>query len=106
MTSLVIWMLAGKRLQLRQWMTKYEPKIGMTGSNSAPTHTVTHTSLTRPKQYNSNSSLPLLQGSGEVTMVKEIQSKLKPPKPPSVTWLKPLCWLDTQTLNDPTAHTS
>jgi hypothetical protein len=95
MTSLVISTLAGKRLQLRQWMTSFKPKTGTLGSNSVPTHAATHTSSTQPSQSNSSSFLPLLQGSGEVTTVEEIQSKLRPPKQPSVTWRKPSCWPDT-----------
>ena len=106
MTSLVISTLAGKRLPLQQWMTKCAPKTGTIGSNSVPTHAATHTSSTRPNPSNSSSCLLSLQGSGEVTTVEDIQSKLRHPKPPSVTWRKPSCWLDTQTLDDPTVHTS
>jgi hypothetical protein len=106
MTLLVISMLAGKGLQLQQWMTKYEPKIGTAGWNSAQMHTVTHASLNWTNPSNSNSCLLVVQGFGEVTTVKGIQSKLKHPKPPSVTWHKPSSWLAFQTLYNPTVHTS
>jgi hypothetical protein len=106
MTSLVISTLAGKRLPLQQWMIKSAPKIGTTGLNFIPTHVAAHTSSIPTNPSNSNSCLPLLQGSGEVTTVEDIQSKLKHPKQPSVTWRKPSCWLDIQTLDNPRGHTS
>jgi hypothetical protein len=102
MTPLVLSMLAGKRLQPRQWMTRRKPKIGMTGLNYVPTQSTTNASLIWTELYNSNSFFLLLQGSGKVTRVTDIQSKLRPPKLPSITWHKPSCLLHTQTLNDPT----
>jgi hypothetical protein len=101
MSSLVISTLVGKRLPLQQWMTKCKQKIGTTGLSSAPTLDATHTSSTRINPSNSNSSLPLLQGSGEATTAADVRSKLKHPKQRSVTWRKPSCWLDMTTLDAP-----
>jgi hypothetical protein len=101
MSSLVISTLAGKRLPMQQWMTECRPKIGTTGSSSALTLDVTHTSSTRINPLNSNSLLPLLQGSGEATTAADVRCRLKPPKQRSVTWRKPSCWLDMTTLDDP-----
>jgi hypothetical protein len=46
--------------------------------------------------------LHLLLGSGAATTVKDVQSRLKPPKQHYVTWHKPSCWLDMRTLDAPT----
>ena len=102
MNLLVTSTLAGKRLPLQQWMTSFKHKTGTTGSNSARTHAATHTSSTLINPSNSNCLLPSLQGSGEATTAADVKSKLRPPKQPSVTWRKPSCWLDMQTLDDPT----
>jgi hypothetical protein len=101
-TSLVISTLGGKRLPLQQWMTSCRPKIGIPGLNSVPMHAGTPTSSTQPNQSNNSSSWPSLQGSGAATTVKDVQSKLRPPKQRSVTWRKPSCWLAMQTPDAPT----
>jgi hypothetical protein len=101
-TSLVTSTLDGKRLPLQQWMTASKLGTGMRGSSFAVTPVRTPTCLTIPNPSNSNFSLVSLRGSGEVTLVAERRSSLKPLKSRSVTWRKPSCWLDTQTPVGPT----
>jgi hypothetical protein len=101
-TSLVISTLGGKWLPLQQWMTNFKQKIGTHSSNSVPMHAETPTSLIPTNRSNNSSSLPSLHGSGAATTVKDVQSRLRPPKQRSVTWRKPSSWLDTLTLDDPT----
>jgi hypothetical protein len=96
-SSLVTSTLVGKRLPLQQWMTNYKLKTGTTGLNSAPTPDATPTSWTATDHSNSNSLLDSLQGCGAATTVRDVQSKLKLQKPPSVTWHKPSSWLATPT---------
>jgi hypothetical protein len=103
LTSLVTSTLDGKRLPLQQWTTACKPKIGTPGWNSAATHDGIPTCSTPPNLSNNNCSSASLLGSGAATTVKERKCKLRPRKPPSATWRRPSCWLDTQTLG---AHTA
>jgi hypothetical protein len=101
--------LDGKRLPLQHWTTASKPKTGTPGSISAQMPDATRTSSTPPNPFNNNSSSVSLHGSGEVTTAAAIKSNLKRLKPPSATWRKPLCWLDTPTLDgltDPKTSTS
>jgi hypothetical protein len=100
--SLVTSTLDGKRLPLQQWMTVSKPKTGNLGSNSAAMPAETHTSSTVPNQSNSSSSSVSLHGSGVASTVGELKCKLKLLKQRSVTWRRPSCWMDTQTLVGPT----
>jgi hypothetical protein len=96
-TSNVISTLGGKRLVLPQWTKHYARRIGRAGLISAPTPDVTNTCRTHPKASRRTSSSVSLHGSGAVTTPEDIKSKLRPQKPPSVTWRKPSCWLDRPT---------
>jgi hypothetical protein len=93
--SLVTSTLHGKRLPLQQWMTGYKPKTGTTGWNSARMPDGTLTSKTAPPLSNNTSSSGLLHGTGEATTVEAFKLALKPQKPRSVTWPKPLSWQAT-----------
>jgi hypothetical protein len=105
-TSLVISTLAGERLTLQRWMTPFAPPTGPTGLNFAPTHAAIRTSSTPPSPSNSNCLSVLLQGCGKVSMAEAVKCSLKPQKPPSVTWPRPLCWLDPQIRDAPTGETT
>jgi hypothetical protein len=108
-TLLVTSTLAGKRLPLQHWMTASKPKTGTRGSISVPMPAATLTSSTPPNRSDNNCSSVSLHGSGEVTTAGVIRSSLKHLKPPSATWRKPSCWLDTPTpdgLTDPKTSTS
>jgi hypothetical protein len=102
MSSKVTCTLAGKRLPLQQWMTGCGPPTGSTGSSSARARAGTRISSQIARKSNKTSSLLSLNGSGEVTTGAELESKLKPQKPPCVTWRKPSSWLDIPTPEGPT----
>jgi hypothetical protein len=97
-TLLVTSTLEGKRLPLPRWTTASKQRIGKHGSISAPMPVATHTSSTPQNRSNNNSSSVSLRGSGAATTAVDIKSSLKRLKPPSVTWHKPSCWMDTPTL--------
>jgi hypothetical protein len=105
-TSLVISTLAGERLTLQRWMTPFAPPTGPTGLNFAQTHAEIRTSSTPQSPSNSNCLSVSLQGCGEVTTAEAVKCSLKPPKPPSVTWPRPSCWLDTPIRAAPTGETT
>jgi hypothetical protein len=96
-TSLVTSTLVGARLKLQQWMTPFAQPTGDTGLNFARTPAVTRTSSIPPSRPNSNCLSVSLLGCGEATTASVVKSNLRPPKPRSVTWPKPSCWLDTPT---------
>jgi hypothetical protein len=89
--------LAGERLTLQRWMTPFEPPTGATGLSFVPTHDAPHTCSIPPSPSSNNCLSVSLLGCGEATTAKVVKSNLKHQKPPSVTWPRPLCWLDTPT---------
>jgi hypothetical protein len=89
--------LAGKRLPLPRWTTTYEQRTGRAGSSSPPMPAATPTCRTFQKPSSRTSLSVSLHGSGVGTTAEGLKSKLKPQKPPSVTWHKPSCWRDTPT---------
>jgi hypothetical protein len=95
--SLVISTLVGERLTLQRWMTPFERQTGGTGLSFVPTHDATPTCSIPPNPSNSSCLSVSLLGCGEVTTAEVVKSSLKHPKPPSVTWPRPSCWLDTPT---------
>jgi hypothetical protein len=95
--SLVISTLAGERLKLQRWMTPFAQPTGDTGLSFAPTRDAIPTCSIPQSPSNSNCLSVSLLGCGEETTVKAVKSSLKPPKPPSATWPRPSCWLDTPT---------
>ncbi len=96
-TSNVIPTLGGKRLPPPRWMSPYAPKIGKAGSSSAPTPTAIPT-CNKPRNESSKTcSSVSLHGSGVVTSAADLKYRLKPQKPPSVTWRKPSYWQVTPT---------
>jgi hypothetical protein len=101
--SLVTSTLRGTRLPLQQWMTGFKPKTGTTGWSTAPTLAATPTSKTAPPQSSNISSSVLLHGTGAATTVEAFKLALKPQKPRSVTWPKPLSWPAIPTRDAPMA---
>ncbi len=105
----VISTLGGKRLPLPRWTTSYERKTGRAGLNTHPMPDATPICNSFQRPCNRTSSSVSLRGSGVGTSAEGLKSKLRPQKPPSVTWRKPSCWLGTPTparATDPKTSTS
>lgn len=90
-------MLVGTQLKLQQWMMPFAQPTGGTGLNFDWTHARTCISSIPPSPTNSNCLSVSLMGCGKATMANVIKSSLRPPKPCSVTWPRPLCGLDMST---------
>jgi hypothetical protein len=101
MILLVTWTLAVEQLTLQQWMTPFAPPTGATGLSFVQMRDETRTCSIPPSLASSSYLSVLLLGCGKVTTAKVVKSNLKHPKPRSVTWPRPLCWLDMPT---PDAH--
>ncbi len=101
--SLVTSTLRGTRLPLQQWMTGFKPKTGNTGWNTAQIPAATPTCKIAHQPSNNISSSVLLHGTGAATTVEAFRLALKPQKPRSVTWPKPLSWPAIPTRDAPMA---
>ena len=104
--SNVILTLRGQRLLLQRRTMPPVLPAGDGGPGTAPSATATLGCPGAPSTFSNNCSWDLPPGFELDTLGRVGRLVSKPSKKPSVTWLRPACWLDLPILDEPPAATT